>query len=371
MKVWLFFLTHAVLGSDIVAQTETDAHQLEQIVLSDDGTSFLTKDSKMPFPVWGFNYVGSFGKIVEEQWSTPEGWQTLEADFAEMRALGAKVIRVHLQIGTYMETAEKARPEELERLRKMLDLAEKNRLYLDLTGLGCYHPERLPDWFDALPEAERWQVQARFWEEIARTCSGHPAVFCYNLMNEPVITKATQDDKYPWLGGELEGFFFVQRISKDPAGRDRKAIASAWVKKMTNAIRSHHKDSLITVGVIPWALVFKGAKPVFYAPEVAQYLDFVSIHVYPKSEKIEAYAKAIDVYDIGKPLVIEEFFPMACDLEELETFMDLTDAKVDGWISHYFGNTIEEHRAGAEPGGAPVADFLEFWKNKAPSMAVE
>lgn len=371
MRIWFFLLTTVVLASDLPAQTKPPASRLEPIVLGDDGTSFVTQHSKKPFRPWGFNYVGSFGKIVEEQWASAEGWQNLEADFAEMRELGANVIRVHLQTGTYMETAEKARPEELERLRKLLDLAEKNGLYLDLTGLGCYHPERLPAWFDALPEAGRWQVQARFWEAIAQTCSGHPAVFCYNLMNEPVITEATKEDKYPWLGGEMEGFFFVQRISKDPGGRDRNAIAAAWVKQMTTAIRQHHKDSLVTVGVIPWALVFKGAKPVFYTPEAAQYLDFVSIHVYPKSGKIDDNAEAIGVYDIGKPLVIEEFFPLGCNMEELKTFMDRTGGKVDGWISHYFGNTVEEHRAGAEPGGAAVASFLEFWRKKAPAKAAD
>ena len=39
---------------------------------------------------------------------------------------------------------------------------------------------------------------------------------------------------------------------------------------------------MITVGVIPWAQVFKGAKPLFYSPEVGGPLDFVSVHFYPE-----------------------------------------------------------------------------------------
>lgn len=365
MKWWPCLLMTFVVAGELPAQTKTSASQLESIILSDDGTSFVSKQSKKPFRPWGFNYVGTFGKIIEEEWSRPESWQKLDADFADMRQLGANVVRVHLQLGTYMATANEVRPEELKRLRKLLDLAEKHSLYLDLTGLGCYHPELLPAWFDLLPEAGRWQVQARFWETIAQTCRDHSAVFCYNLMNEPVITKAREQDKYPWLSGELEGFYFVQRISKDLDGRNSEAIAAAWVEKMTAAIRKQHKDSLITVGVIPWALVFKGAKPLFYSHEAAQHLDFVSIHVYPKSGEIDENAQAIGAYDIGKPLVIEEFFPLACTTEELEAFMDRTDGSVDGWVSHYFGNTIEEHQAGAEPGGAMVAEFLKFWKKRA------
>ena len=89
----------------------------------------------------------------------------------------------------------------------------------------------MPSWYDGLPESERWDVQARFWEAIARTCAGHPAVFCYDLMNEPVITKP-KEGEHPWLAGELEGFYFVQRISNEPKGRTSQAIAEAWVEKL-------------------------------------------------------------------------------------------------------------------------------------------
>jgi len=75
------------------------------------------------------------------------------------------------------------------------------------------------------------------------------------------------------------------------------------------------------------------------------------------------------VYDIGKPLVVEETFPLSCSLEELKQFVDATSDRTDGWISHYFGHTIEEHRAGAEPAGAMVADFLEYWRDAGKAIA--
>ena len=49
-------------------------------------------------------------------------------------------------------------------------VAERTGLYLDLTGLGCYHKQDVPAWYDQLSEPERWAVQARFWAAIARTC---------------------------------------------------------------------------------------------------------------------------------------------------------------------------------------------------------
>ena len=44
-----------------------------------------------------------------------------------------------------------------------------------------------PPWYDALDESARWDAQAHFWEAIAEQCKTSPAVFCYDLMNEPVV----------------------------------------------------------------------------------------------------------------------------------------------------------------------------------------
>ncbi len=333
--------------------------RLKPIRISDG--HFVRGTSDEPFVPWGFNYVGDFGEIVEEYWE--KEWPRVEEDFREMRALGANVVRVHLQLGTYMKSPQDVEEAELERLKDILDLAEKFELYLDLTGLGCYHLAKVPSWYDELSEKDRWQVQAVFWEAIAKTCAGHPAVFCYDLINEPIITKAKAEEN-PWYLGELGGMYFVQRLSIEPGERTNKVIAEAWVRQMVSAIRKHDADHLITVGVIPWAQVFPGAKPLFYSPEVARHLDFVSVHFYPKSGEVKKAVDALAVYDIGKPLVVEEVFPLSCSLEELDQFIQQTDDRVDGWISHYFGRTIQEHRQGAEPAGESVAKFLEYWQAK-------
>jgi hypothetical protein len=284
-----------------------------------------------------------------------------------MRTLGANVVRLHLQLGTYMTGVDKVDLRELERLEQVLALAQETGLYLDLTGLGCYHLDSVPSWYDQLSETQRWQVQARFWESIAETCSDHPAVFCYDLMNEPVAAAAKEGD-HPWLLGELEGFYFVQRISNRKKGRTNGEIAAAWVEKLVSAIRKHDRDHLVTVGVIPWALPFPKAKPVFYAPDVAKHLDFVSVHFYPNQGEVDRALDALAVYDIGKPLVVEEIFPLSCSLEELDEFIDGAEERVDGWISHFFGRTIEQHAAGAEPAGETAAAFLRYWQKKGATL---
>ena len=355
ISAWLVGICILAGMRSAIAQSPT----LQPIAIDDSGGHFVR--GQEAFVPWGFNYVGKFGSILEEYWD--EDWPRVERDFRAMQKLGANVVRLHLQVGTYMKEPTVADPGALRRLRRVLDLAQENGLYLDLTGLGCYHLDSVPEWYDGLTESERWKSQAAFWEAVAKTCSKHPAVFCYDLMNEPVIGPA-KDGEHPWLLGELEGFYFVQRISHAPAGQDRNEIAAAWVEQLVQAIRKHDHDHLVTVGVIPWALPFQGAKPVFYSLQAAKHLDFVSVHFYPNANEVERALEALSAYDIGKPLVVEEVFPLSCSLEELDQFIDGAAGQVQGWISHYFGRSIQEHTEGADPFGPAVAQFLEYWQRK-------
>jgi hypothetical protein len=359
-------LVSAAVAGDALGGEKPPAPGMPRVRVSDDGKTFALAGPGQRFVPWGFNYLGEFGHLAEEDWAA--GWPRIEADFREMRKLGANVVRWHLQVATYMTAEDRVDPGQLARLTKLLDLARDTGLYLDLTGLGCYRLKRIPAWYDRLAEADRWKVQARLWEAVAETCAGHPAVFCYDLINEPVIGEPKAGE-HPWVGGELGGFHFVQRVSNEPAGRDGKDIAEAWVKALVGAIRKHDKDTLVTVGVIPWAQVWPGAKPLFYSPRVARHLDFVSVHFYPASGKPEKDLAALAVYDVGKPLVVEETFPLSCSIDELDRFIDGSAGRVEGWISHYFGHTVAEHRAGAEPSGTLVAEFLEYWRKKGKAVA--
>ncbi len=334
---------------------------MEPVRLSTDGSHFVLKGSGKTFTPWGFNYLGEFGTVFEEYWA--EKWPDIATDFREMKKLGANVVRVHLQLPTYMAAPDRMRPEALARLGKLLDLAQETGLYLDVTGLGLYRIKDVPPWLDALDEAARWKVQAFFWQEIARVCKGDPGVFCLDLMNEPIVNEPKPGEP-AWLGGELEGFYFVQRIAKELKGRTQAEIAAAWVKQLTEAIRRVDREALITVGVIPWAQVWPTARPVFYAPEAAKHLDFVSVHLYPRKDKLDADLAALKVYDIGKPLVIEETFPLNCPLADFERFTRASRPIADGWIGHYFGKTIAEHRQGKEMRDAIMAEFLAWWKRE-------
>ena len=307
---------------------------LERIIVAPAKTHFITAESGQTFSPWGFNYDhDSDGRLLEDYWHAE--WSTVVEDFREMKQLGANVVRIHLQVSRFMDSPTAPNVRELKRLAQLLEVAEAVGLHLDITGLGCYHKADMPDWYPTLSEKERWAVQAAFWTAVARTCKASPAVFCYGLMNEPVLPGANKTET-EWLLGELGGKHFVQRISLDLAGRTRPEVARQWVQHLTTAIRHQDEHRLITVGVIPWALTFPGAKPIFYAEPIAPYLDFVSVHFYPERGQIDRALDALKTYELGKPLVVEEIFPLKCDLDQLADFIKRAE-HVDGWIGFYWG----------------------------------
>ena len=347
-----------------LAPTPLTPVKLERIRVSDDGKSFVTAESKRPFLIWGANYDhDDAGRLIEDYWLGE--WDTVVVDFREMKALRINTVRIHLQLGRFMATAETTNPDNLAQLKKLIVVAEQTGLYLDLTGLGCYHKQDTPAWYDALDEAARWEVQARFWQAIAKTCDHSHAVLCYDLMNEPILPNEPTEPE--WLGGEFDGKYFVQRISRSLDGRTREAVAAAWVKQLTTAIRAVDDDTMITVGVIPWAFVFKGAKPLFYAPEVCGPLDFVSIHVYPKKGDVAGALEAMKVYELGKPLVIEEIFPMNASVDETHAFIDGSKPIADGWVSFYWGKTIDDYAAREDVTAKLIGGWLGRFREHAPT----
>ena len=314
---------------------------MERIVVVPDGKGFITSQSRHRFVPWGMNY-GNAGRLMEDFWD--KEWPTLAGDFRELKELGANVVRVHLQFGKFMVAPGQANPEGLTQLRRLLQLAEKTGLYLDITGLGCYRPADAPAWYDALGETARWTAQANFWSAVAETCKDSPAVFCYDLINEP-ISPADKREAGQWRSGSLfGGYDFLQYIALEPAGRTREAIARAWIERMTGAIRKHDRSALITVGLLPWSRQWKHLSG-FLPETVGPKLDFLSVHIYPDPKKPGEELECLRHFAVGKPVVIEETFPLTCSAAELENFLRASRPFACGWLGHYDGQPMAELEA--------------------------
>jgi hypothetical protein len=310
-------------------------HQLPAIDVSRDRSGFVLRGSDVPFRVWGVNYDhDEQGRLIEDYWD--QEWTKVEADFAEIKQLGANVVRIHLQFGRFMATPTEPRIETLDRLTKLVQLAEQVGLYLNLTGLGCYHKSDVPAWYDELDESARWQTQARFWHFVAERCHTSSAIFCYDLMNEPVVPGGVRSPR-DWLGPPFAGKHFVQFITLDQAGRKRPEIAKEWIRQMTESIRNVDSRHLITVGMVDWSLNRPGLTSGFDPTEVADDLDFISVHIYPEKGKLNEALETLAGFDVGKPIVIEELFPLRCSTPELEDFLNRSSSVADGWITFYWG----------------------------------
>ncbi len=287
-----------------------------------------------------------------------------------MKSLGANAVRIHLQFGRFMKTPVQPNQDNLDQLVRLIKLAEEVGLYINLTGLGCYHPEDVPDWYDAMSERERWAAQARFWEAVAAVCADSPAVFCYNLMNEPVVPGGDRprDD---WLGPGFAdtGKHFVQFITLDRAGRDRPEIARAWIRNLTDAIRKHDKRRLITVGLVHWSLDRPGLSSGFIPDRIADDLDFIAIHLYPESGQIDEAIKILEGFAVGKPLIIEEIYPLRGGLDTLNEFLQLSRETTIGWFSFFWGRAPDDIDQPRTIGEAIKRQWLQYWRNQTPNFA--
>ncbi len=339
------------------------AVELPWITVSKDRKGFILEPSGKRFVPWGFNYDhDEQGRLLEDYWATE--WPKVERDFRAMKKLGANVVRIHLQVGKFLDGPDRVNEKALVYLGKLLGLAEEVGLYLDLTGLGCYHKADVPAWYDKLAEKDRWDAQAFFWRAIAGHCASSPAVFCHDLMNEPVVPGGKRKDG-DWLAGAFAGKHFVQFITLDQQDRPRPEIARQWVRHLSTAIREKDKRHLLTVGLVDWSLDRPGLTSGFVPQKVTADLDFVSVHIYPKAGKVKDALDTLAGFGVGKPVLIEETFPLGCSPRELEEFIEASQQHAAGWIGFFWGKTPDELKKSTTISDAITLGWLELFEKRA------
>ena len=68
----------------------------------------------------------------------------------------------------------------------------------------------------------------------------------------------------------------------------------------------------------------------------------------------------------GKPVIIEETFPLSCSVESFERFFTGSRDTASGWIGFYWGKTLAEYRAGKEFKDVLMSRWLEFFQAQGP-----
>ncbi|MFO0885145.1 MAG: cellulase family glycosylhydrolase [Pirellulales bacterium] len=354
-EIWLAMICWGIgLGAAIGAEP---AKGLPCIVVSADGKGFVEEGTGKEFRPWGFNYDhDEKGRLIEDYWH--EEWEKVAGDIREMKALGGNVVRLHLQVGKFLSGPSEANEKELVQLEKFVALAEEVGLYLDVTGLGCYHKKDVPAWYDEMSEEDRWKTQAFFWKTIAGRVGKSPAIFCYDLMNEPISPAGKRGEK-DWLGPAFGDKHFVQMISLDDRGRPRVEIARAWIKQLTQSIREVDKKHLVTVGMVDWSLDRPGLTSGFVPSKLVEELDFLCVHLYPEKGKLKEGFETVAGFALGKPVVIEETFPLKCSVEEAMEFLQSDKNRAVGAISFYWGKDLTEMQKSSELVDKVILAWLE------------
>ncbi len=333
----------------------SDAERFVEVDPSRRG--FRLAGTDRPFVPWGFNYDHDpAGRLIEDYWDDEPN--LVETHLKRIAETSATVVRIHLQTGRFLLAPDRLDSTGLDRLSRLIETCARIGLRIDLTGLGCYHRRDVPPWYDALDETGRWEAQATFWRGVAERGAASPAIFCYDLMNEPVVPGGSREAG-AWLGPEFAGKHFVQFVTLEQRGRERRDIAAAWTERMVSAIREIDRRHLITVGLVDWSLPRPGLTSGFEPEAIGRHLDFLAVHLYPESGKIDQAIETLAGFDIGKPIVIEETFPLRCSAAEELEFLERSRRLAAGWLSFHWGDDPAELKRSGELRDAIVGDWIE------------
>jgi hypothetical protein len=94
-------------------------------------------------------------------------------------------------------------------------------------------------------------------------------------------------------------------------------------------------------------------------------LDFLCVHLYPEKGKLEDALKTLQGFSVGKPVVIEETFPLKCSLPEFGQFIDGSEKHSAGCIGFYWGQLPDELRKSKAIGDAMTLGWLDFFVARA------
>jgi hypothetical protein len=103
----------------------------------------------------------------------------------------------------------------------------------------------------------------------------------------------------------------------------------------------------------------------FVPQKLVAELDFISVHLYPERSRVEEAIETLKGFSLGKPLVIEEMFPLKCPLPDFEQFIKASEGIASGWIGFYWGKTLEECRRSKDLGDALMLAWLELFRKGA------
>jgi len=349
---------------------------LEIIRAADDGFRFVGSETGARFVPFGSNLVMHMDN-PDDRWGlgllTPKGWDqaAIERFLDAQAALGMNYAKVFLPIGDILPDPQPTDAAQLadgtiDRVRTLLDLAEKRGIRISLTlsewgGNGCkWWQDGGQYWGIGDEGRSNRRTLGDFWRQIAEACRGRGALLSYNLAAEWTMPNHNLTWKKDW-DGLIPGAYALPRFraflsrayddvqalntawgtrydafddveqpdltwdganyaSPDPVVRDwnefREWTSIEYLRLQAEAIRAVDGDHMVTAGT-------HGRTPADQWPGSAQYvmgctardtapfLDYVTVHHYVYAADVE---KGLNLAVLlarfawaGKPVVMEEF----------------------------------------------------------------
>jgi hypothetical protein len=286
----------------------------------------------VPFKAIGFNYTygASHPNIMYFNRPTQRRLLRVRRDFRKAAAVGVNTMRIYLELPTFMLSPTRSRRSAFLALRRVIKEAEREGLYLDITGNLVWHPGRDSAWYDGLSEEERWFVQARFWRQVARVAAPSPAVLIYELTSEPITC-----DPPKWYGGLLGDHFFAQCMVRRDFPSETFPRARRWTSIMRRTIRHEDKRHLVSIGMLPLP------DDPFGYENLSSLLDVLVVHEYPESGRAGASIDVLRrVARQGRPVLLGEVFSL--DPETYERFLRGAEPVLDGSLSFFDGRLPDD-----------------------------
>jgi Cellulase (glycosyl hydrolase family 5) len=212
------------------------------------------KYNNADFTIKGINYYpknsawDTFGEKFNKD--------TIAKDFDIIKKAKLNSIRIFIQYEDFGKADIK--PEKIEKLKTLLDLAEVKDLKVIVTLFDFYSDYTL----------ESWTLTSRHAEKIVSAFRNHKAILAWDIKNEPNL---------------------------DFENRDKKNVLN-WLQQMTTVIKENDPNHLITIG---WSNSYE-------ATNLEDKVDFVSYHFYNAIDDFEKENATLEKAT-KKPVVIQEF----------------------------------------------------------------
>lgn len=286
----------------------------------------------------------------------PKFWENFdtkrtETDFHNLKSFGFNAVRVILTYNNFFDEECRIRKKSLDKLGQLLDVANSEGIVVQV--VGPEHWGGLPPWVTKEIVGDRKSVDALkcLWRELSLRFGSHPALFAFELKNEPfvawndpvlskrwrdwlVMTYGSPDKIYQVFRETSDGKEGWARVPKTDGSESRRLqeyqlfrenIATEWVFEQVTSIKLSSPNSLITLGFhqgsVPIGLSRAERYSGFNIQLLSRYLDFLDIHVYPLADGIFYYKSEgsfqinlrlvqeilFEVSSLGKPLTLGEF----------------------------------------------------------------